>query len=165
MDKTIQNKLKQLLNQVMVMTIAVSNNNIPWSTPVYFVFHGHGFYFFSNENSRHIRYSENMKKVSASVFKDSNKMDAIHGLQMSGTLGQISDTKETLVIVKKYVTKFNFLIKIFGRKILTDQNFFLKTFKSRLYCFYPDVVFLSDNSGTTTKRLKISLTRVFNENI
>ncbi len=160
MDKKVLNKSTHLIKETRVMTLAVSDNDIPWSSPVYFVFHDNRFYFFSNENSRHIQYAENQKIISASIFKDSDQMDLIFGFQMSGKLEKISKKALYLTIVKIYVAKFSFLKQIFGPGIIENKDFFLEKFKSHLYCFNPDIVFLSDNSKTTDKRLKIDLSKI-----
>jgi len=161
MKKEIKDKSIRLINETRVLTLAVSDKGIPWSSPVYFVFHDNAFYFFSNENSRHIEYAEDQKIISASIFQDSDRMDQIFGFQMSGGVEKISKKKLYLTIVKKYVTKFNFLKQLFGPQIIGNKHFFLEKFKSHLYCFHPDKIFLSDNSQTkdkiTDKRLKIDL--------
>ncbi|CCK82482.1 pyridoxamine 5'-phosphate oxidase family protein [Desulfobacula toluolica] len=160
MDKEIQNKTSRLINETRVMTLAVSDKDIPWSSPVYFVFHDNGFYFFSNENSRHIQYAKDQKNISASIFQDADRMDEIFGFQMSGKLEKVSKKTRYLVIVKKYVAKFNFLEKIFGPQIVKNNRFFLEKFKSQLYCFHPDKIFLSDNSKATGKRSQINLNNI-----
>lgn len=142
------------------MTLAVSDKDIPWSSPVYFVFHDNQFYFFSNENSRHILYAKDQKIVSASIFHDAGQMDQIFGFQMSGRLESVSKTALYLTVVKKYVAKFSFLEQGFGPKIIENKDFFLEKFKSRLYCFCPEQIFLSDNSRTTQKRFKIDLSQI-----
>jgi uncharacterized protein YhbP (UPF0306 family) len=157
MDKKNIEKLKHLIHETRVMTLAVSENDIPWSSPVYFVFHDNKFYFFSNENSRHIRYAKDAKIVSASIFQDSDRMENIFGFQMAGDLKKISKTDVYLKIVKKYVSKFSFLKQVFGPQIIENKSFFLEKFKSQLYCFCPDTIFLSDNSKPTDKRSKIDL--------
>ncbi|MEA1973552.1 MAG: pyridoxamine 5'-phosphate oxidase family protein [Candidatus Cloacimonadota bacterium] len=160
MEKEVKNKSIHLINETRVMTLAVSEKDIPWASPVYFVFHDNRFYFFSNENSRHIEYAKDRKIISASIFQDSDRMDRIFGFQMSGILEKISKKTLYLTIVKKYVTKFSFLKQIFGPRIIENKHFFLEKFKSHLYCFHPDKIFLSDNSMTTEKRLKINLSKI-----
>ena len=160
MEKEIKDKVKHLINETRVMTLAVSDKDIPWSAPVYFVFHDNRFYFFSNENSRHIEYAKDQKIISASIFQDSDRMDQIFGFQMSGLLEKVSKKILYLTIVKKYVAKFSFLKQIFGPQIIENKDFFLEKFKSHLYCFHPDKIFLSDNSKTTDKRSKIDLSKI-----
>jgi uncharacterized protein YhbP (UPF0306 family) len=164
MEKEIKDKTNRLIYETRVMTLAVSDNDIPWSSPVYFVFHDNRFYFFSNENCRHIQYAKDQKSISASIFNDSDRMDQIFGFQMSGVLEKVSKKTLYLTIVKNYVTKFGFLKKIFGPGIIENKDFFLEKFKSHLYCFHPDNIFLSDNSQTkdksTDKRLKINLSHM-----
>ncbi len=160
MEKEIEDKAKHLINETRVMILAVSDKDIPWSAPVYFVFHDNRFYFFSNENSRHIEYTKDQKIISASIFQDSDRMDQIFGFQMSGLLEKVSKKILYLTIVKKYVAKFSFLKQIFGSQIIENKRFFLEKFKSHLYCFHPDKIFLSDNSKTTDKRSKIDLSKI-----
>ena len=160
MKKEIKEKTGRLIHETRVMTLAVSENDIPWSSPVYFVFHGDGFYFFSNENSRHIQYAQDPKNVSASIFQDSDRMDQIFGVQMSGRVENVSKMALYGMIVQKYVLKFSFLKQIFGPGIIEDKDFFMEKFKSKLYCFYPEKIFLSDNSKATDKRLKIELSKI-----
>jgi len=160
MEKEIKEKARCLIYKTRVMTLAVSDKDIPWSSPVYFVFHDNTFFFFSNENSRHIEYAKDQKIISASIFQDSDRMDQIFGFQMSGILEKVSKKALYLTIVKKYVTKFSFLKKIFGPQIIENKRFFLEKFKSQLYCFHPDKIFLSDNSNTSEKRSKIDLNKI-----
>ncbi|MCP4021506.1 MAG: hypothetical protein GY729_06675 [Desulfobacteraceae bacterium] len=157
MDNEIKTKAKRLIRDTRVMTLAVSDKDIPWSSPVYFVFHNQMFYFFSNENSRHIQWAINQQVVSASIFHDSDKIDQIFGFQMSGRLEQVSQKVLHLTIVKAYVSKFNFLKKTFGPQIIDNRHFFLEKFKSKLYCFLPNKIFLSDNSKTSGKRSEIDI--------
>lgn len=164
MEKEIKDKARRLINETRVMTLAVSDKNVPWSTPVYFVFHDNKFYFFSNEKSRHIEYAKDQKIISASIFQDSDRMDRIFGFQMSGILEKVSKKILYLTIVKEYVAKFSFLKQIFGPQIIENKDFFLEKFKSQLYCFHPDIVFLSDNSQTkdktTGKRPEMDLNKI-----
>ena len=109
MDKEIIAKIKNLIYKTRVMTFAVSDNNIPWSSPVYFLFHNNKFYIFSNKNSRHIQYAKDKKIISASIFHDSDQLDLIYGVQMSGNLENVSRLDLYFLIERKYVNKFKFL--------------------------------------------------------
>ena len=160
MKKEIKEKVQHLINETRVMTLAVSNSDIPWSSPVYFLFHNNAFYFFSNKSSRHIKYAENKKIIAASIFQDSDKIDQIFGFQMSGKLEKISQSPLYLLIVKKYIAKFNFLKQIFGSQIIDNKHFFLEKFKSHLFGFYPDQIFLSDNSNRDVNRSTIDLSNI-----
>jgi len=160
MESQQMEKAKRLINETRVMTLSVCRNDIPWSSPVYFVFLTDGFYFFSNENSRHIKDAEDLRPVSVSIFQDSDRMELIFGFQMSGRIEAISKMDLHLQVVQKYVSKFNFLKQLFGPQILENKRFFLEKFKSRLYCFYPDIIYLSDNSSTSGKRSEIDLTTI-----
>lgn len=157
MDESTKEKALHLVNEIRVMTLAVSGRDAPWSAPVYFVYRDGNFYFFSNETSNHIRYAHPEKKVAASIFHDSDKIDRIFGFQMSGRIIQISDPVIHLKVVKAYVDKFNFLKKIFGPQIIENRKFFLEKFKSGLYRFAPEKVVISDNSQTSGKRREFDL--------
>ena len=160
MEPQQMEKAKRLINETRVMTLSVCRKDIPWSSPVYFVFLDKGFYFFSNENSRHIKDAEDQRPVSASIFQDSDRMELIFGFQMSGKIEAVSKMDVHLQVVQKYVSKFSFLKQIFGPQILENKRFFLEKFKSRLYCFQPDIIYLSDNSSTSGKRSEIDLTAI-----
>ena len=149
-DMLISEKIRVLIQDTRVMTLAVSKKDVPWSSPVYFVFYDNRFYFFSNDASAHIQHAGDKKTVSVSIFQDSDNMDMIFGLQMSGKVEKVSGTGLYLNVVKKYVKKFDFLYKIFGPEVIRNRHFFLEKFTSSLYCFYPERIFMSDNSRTTT---------------
>ena len=146
----ISEKIRVVIQETRVMTLAVSKKDVPWSSPVYFVFYDNRFYFFSNDASAHIQHAGDKKTVSVSIFQDADNMDMIFGLQMSGKVEKVSGTGLYLNVVKKYVKKFDFLHKIFGPEVIRNRNFFLEKFTSSLYCFYPERIFMSDNSRTTT---------------
>lgn len=157
MDKETKDKAVHLTTQTRVMTLAVSRSGVPWSSPVYFVYHDHGFYFFSNEQSRHVEYAGDPGKTAASIFHDSDRIERIFGFQMAGTLKAVTRMALYLAVVKKYVAKFNFLEAAFGSQVIENTSFFLEKFKSRLYVFSPDTVFLSDNARASGKRSPIDL--------
>ncbi|MCF6247815.1 MAG: pyridoxamine 5'-phosphate oxidase family protein, partial [Desulfobacula sp.] len=91
MEEEIKKKTARLIDHTRVMTLAVTKEGVPWSSPVYFVFHGSQFYFFSNENSRHVQYAMGNKPVSVSLFHDADKIDEIFGFQMAGRVTAVSD--------------------------------------------------------------------------
>ncbi len=165
MEPSVQHKVGCLVRKTRVMTLAVSKKDVPWSAPVYFVFHDKRFYFFSNENSAHIKNAGDQKIVSASIFHDSDWMDRIFGFQMSGKVDPISNRALYLMVVNKYVAKFSFLRQIFGPGIVQNPGFFLEKFKSGLYCFCPDKIFLSDNSRTMDRRVEIDLSLWNNKDV
>jgi hypothetical protein len=87
-------------------------------------------------------------------------MELIFGFQMAGRIEAISKMDLHLQVVQKYVSKFSFLKQLFGPQILENKRFFLEKFKSRLYCFQPNIIYLSDNSCTSGKRSEIDLTEI-----
>ena len=67
---------------------------------------------------------------------------------------------EYVKIVRRYVQKFNFLEKIFGAQIFENRQFFKEKFKSHLFGFYPEQVYLSDNSNSSGKRKAFDLKQI-----
>lgn len=157
MALSVIEKSRHLLEKTRVMTLAVTENDLPWSSPVYFVYYDRQFYFFSDKNSRHIKWAEKNIHTSVSVFNDSDILDEIFGFQMTGKIRKVRSIAQYAIVVKAYVTKFYFLVKIFGPQIFKNQNFFLEQFKSHLYGFQPGAVYLSDNSKQPSKRVSIDL--------
>lgn len=146
-----------LIRDIRVMTLAVSDRGMPWSSPVYFVFHDSLFCFFSNRESRHIRVARDGKTVAASIFHDADSLDRIFGFQMTGTLKQITDARTHLAIVKAYVAKFDFLRQAFGPRVLENPRFFLEKFKSSLFGFVPEKIYFSDNASPDGNRSEFDL--------
>ncbi len=68
MKGPVFNKVKVLISDTRVMTLAACEGDIPWSSSVYFVYDDHRFYFFSNKNSKDIRQGLNKHQVAASIF-------------------------------------------------------------------------------------------------
>lgn len=153
----VQNKkIRKLLFDKKVMTIGCCNKGMPWSSPVYFVWYDNLFAFFSNPDSRHIRYSAD-QTASASIFNDGEKISDIYGLQMSGRISKISSTALKLCGIKKYIQKFSFIQKEFGNRILTDSKFLLEKFNAGFYGFFPERVLFSDNLTAAEKQVPVDL--------
>jgi len=150
----IAEKVSNLICSTRVMTLAVSDNNTAWSSPVYFVFCSPKFYFFSSEKSRHVKWAEPCSKICVSIFHDSDSINEIFGVQMTGKLDCVSDHARYIRVTKAYTAKFSFLKKIFGRQLIDNPGFFLEKFNSRLYSFTPEEIFISDNSRNFGKRIK-----------
>lgn len=152
MENKLILKTKLLLTQTRVMTVSVAKDENPWSAPVYFIYEKPGFFFFSNPKSRHIRFALDTKRMCASIFHDADNMEDIFGIQMSGHMEKVSAKMQYFKIVKAYVNKFNFLSQQFGEQILKNPDFFMEKFTSDLYGFYPETIFLSDNSTSHKSR-------------
>lgn len=148
-------KIEQIIHHTRVITFSVEAGGMCWSSPVYFVFHAGLFYFLSHPGSRHIAHADNGRVIGASIFHDSDQLDRIFGLQMSGTLTGPVTGSAFAFLVKKYVAKFRFLDTAFGPQVFDNRHFFREQFKSRLYGFLPVQIYFSDNSRTTGKRREI----------
>jgi uncharacterized protein YhbP (UPF0306 family) len=128
----------ELVTCANTMNICVIENNLPWCSPVYFVF-DEKFYFFSSPQSIHILYGVD-KKVSCSVFCDGNETKKIKGVQMRGEILK-PDFKESSKAFLKYIKKFPFVIKDFGQDFLSFKN----KFKAEIFCFDPEYIVYTDN--------------------
>jgi len=117
------------------------------------MFSAGSFYFFSNNEARHIldvQYTGG--KCAASSFYDDNRMENIKGLQMQGRIEKVNRKVESSLKALEYVKKF---------QIECDQNriteFFSKAYNASLYKFVPESVFYMDNSIRFGFRQSVSL--------
>ena len=131
------------------MTIATCDSEGPWSAPVYYLFTGHWFYFFSNQDARHIKKAKNQVS-SASIFRDDPCFSNLQGIQMSGYIQKASLDAKALAIAKKYCTRFK--IKVDDLGIL---DFFSLKFHASLYRFEPDIIYYMDNTRGFGNRERI----------
>ncbi|MGE4520525.1 MAG: hypothetical protein AB7E04_13580 [Desulfobacteraceae bacterium] len=128
----------ELVTAEKTMNICVIENNLPWCSPVYFVF-DEKFYFFSSPQSIHILYGVD-KKVSCSVFCDGNETKKIKGAQMRGRILK-PGFKESSKAFLKYIKKFPFVLKDSGADFLS----FKKKFRAEIFCFEPEYIVYTDN--------------------
>ena len=150
-------KVKQVLYHTRVMTLSVNTGECPWSFPVYLVYLGGIFYFFSNTESRHIIHAGSHDGMGASIFHDSDSIEEIYGLQMKGLLESQIPAAKHLVVIPQYIRKFDFIRQAFGKEAVENPDFFKDKFKSRLYGFRPSMVVASDNKRPHGKRQPVDL--------
>ncbi len=148
-------RLKTLLVTPRTLVLGRARADQSWTAPVYFVYAHKGFYFFSNPQSRHIRWQGEV--ASASLFLDSQDMKGIFGLQMVGRIREVSDKKRQLEMLTAYVTKFNFLESRFARGVLASPRRFREAFNARPHVFVPNGIWMSDLSGMGTGRHPVPL--------
>ncbi len=124
----------------------------PWSAPVYYVYRGQRFYFFSSADSRHVTAGLASERCAASIFRDSDDWREIEGLQMDGKLQRISLGGESLGVFAAYVEKFP-TVRDFFVNAAFDFGHFTQRFRTQLYAFVPQRVFyLNNQAGFGTRR-------------
>ena len=121
------------------MTLATTGNNGPWAAPVYYLYQGNRFYFFSSPHSQHIQDGMD-QRCAAAVFSTHASVEKLEGLQMSGTVRQQKTGFRAAALAGDYARRFG--ITTSGPDPL---GFFLKAFHARLYFFIPDLIYHMDN--------------------
>ena len=143
-------ELKKLAEKVIheqsAMTLATARGNFSWAAPVYYVFHGACFYFFSSPESRHIREALGSGRASAAIHPEVRTWEEIRGIQMEGHVGTVSRNLEAVAVIGRYLKKFSFTKQFFEQ----DQSFTMETFAKRfrvgLYKLEPETIYYLDNN-------------------
>ena len=164
MSLTSQNVF-DLASTMRVLTLATFFGQDVWTAPVYYVFSNKKCYFFSNPDSKHIKYaqdtnnseaSNNLKVtsnlVAASLFLDDTNFKKIKGLQMQGQILKVENKKDAFLRAMEYIKKFK--INYNKEDIL---EFFYKKYKAQLYEFIPEIVYYMDNSMKLGSRERLEL--------
>jgi uncharacterized protein YhbP (UPF0306 family) len=131
----------------------------PWSAPVYYVYHGLRFYFFSAADSRHVAAALASERCAASIFRDSDDWREIEGLQMDGRLERIPLGTEALNAFGAYLTKFP-TVKDFFASAFLDFSQFTQRFRTQLFAFVPQRVFYLNNQSGLGQRREIPLSHL-----
>ncbi len=149
-----RNQALDLLERQKTMVLAVSENNLPWVAPVYFVFQSPGLYFFSSPRSRHIQAMTSCCHAAGAVYADSDRWQDLRGLQMLGDVHEVEDRRQTMSITARYLVKFPMAIKLLasGNESTTD----LKS-RVRLYGFRPIEIHCTSNTLGFGRRIHIQL--------
>jgi len=79
----------------------------------------------------------------------------IKGVQMAGQVFECTGLLKNQHIINKYMVKFSFIKKQFGDDLRYNVAFFKTKFKSELYYFLPESVFLTDNSNSFGEKICI----------
>ena len=137
---------EKLVREQSAMTVATARGGASWAAPVYFVFHGACFYFFSSPESRHIQESMESGCASAAIHPEVSTWQEIRGIQMDGRIEAVLKNLEAVAVIAKYLKKFSFTRQFFNQ----DQPFTMETFSERfkvgLYKFTPGTMYYLDNS-------------------
>jgi uncharacterized protein len=145
---------RTLIREQRTMVLGTCSGQAPWTAPVYYVHLESGFYFFSSPNARHI--AESPGAASAAIFADSERWEQIQGLQMSGTIRQVSRTAEKLKAVAHFLLKFPFarpFLQAEGSK--EDQPHVGD--RVQIYVFVPQQAYYLNNRLGFGKRVPVTL--------
>jgi len=141
----LQALAKEVARRETTITLATAEENIPWAAPVYYVYQGACFYFFSDPDSRHIVQSRASGRSAASVHVAASGWKEIRGLQMSGRIRQVSMGAESVKAVAAYLKKFPFTAEFFSSGSPLGLDDFTRRFHVRMYAFVPERVYYLDN--------------------
>lgn len=157
-DQEIKELTIDLITQQSTMALATAENDVPWATPVYFVFYRSAFFFFSNPNSRHIQEAYKSEKASATIYPFVYTWKEIRGVQMSGHIEALSPSITTAQVIKAYIKKFPFAKDFFTSDEPLNLESFINRFRVRLYQFKPHLVLYLDNRIQFGYRTEVQLT-------
>jgi uncharacterized protein len=146
-----------LINSASTMTLATSGRNTAWAAPVYYVYQGGGFFFFSKPDSRHIEEALAAGFAGAAIHAHAESWQHIRGLQMSGVIRKSRIGLNAISAMQAYLKKFPFTKEFFKDDQQMDLNGFISRFKVSLYHFKPELVYYQDNQIRFGFREEISL--------
>ena len=145
-EQDLKNLAEGLIKAQSTMTLATARENIPWVAPVYYVYLKYYFYFFSDPTSRHIQESLAGNQASSAIYAPASTWKEIRGIQMSGSVENISPGLEAIEAVRVYLKKFAFTKDFFTPGQSLDLSTFTSRFRVKLYRFKPSLIYYMDNS-------------------
>ena len=146
-----------LLHDQRILVLATADPD-PWSAPVYFAFLRGRLYFLSSPRSRHVTASLAARRCAGSVHRDHADWREIQGLQLDGTIEEISGGPEGVNAIAAYLGKFPDVKALVGGEA-PDLAVFTARLRARLYAFVPSRAFLVDNRSGLSGRREIPLPR------
>ena len=96
------------LNSHHVMTLATHGPEGLWAAAVFYVNDGFEFYFLSAGHTRHAQNIAAAQRVAATIQEDYAEWSVIKGIQMEGTVRQLSGRDREMAF-RIYAGKFRFL--------------------------------------------------------
>jgi uncharacterized protein YhbP (UPF0306 family) len=153
----LKEKARELIDRLSTMALSTASQNQSWTAPVYYVFHGKAFYFFSDPQSRHICEALASGHVSAAIYPYADTWQGIRGIQMSGEIQSVGAGLTAVKAVRAYIAKFSFTKEFFEPGQALDMESFTKRFKVRLYRLEPNLIYYLDNEIKFGFREKIFL--------
>ncbi len=132
-----------LAASVRVITISSSSPHGAWAAPVYYVFSGGMFYFFSSPDARHVKETGQTETyAAAALFSDNNTVRQIRGLQMQGRVKGAGITTASASAASAYIKKFG----IDTGAAADTLDYFKTVYRAGMYRFVPVQSYYMDNS-------------------
>jgi uncharacterized protein YhbP (UPF0306 family) len=106
-----EERIINFINEHHVLTLAVSNNNIPYCANCFYAFDSEKMQliFTSDETTRHIKDIENNDIVGGSIVLETKTVGKIQGIQFNGYIKKLKDT-EYKTANKLYLKRFPYAV-------------------------------------------------------
>ena len=154
------NELEKIVISFMdsftTMTLACSEDDEPWSVPVYYARKELDLIFFSSGKSRHSQIFKKNPKAAASIHGEFNKWQDIKGLQMDGKVEALTTFSAIVRAGNIYFKRYPFAQDFFSKAGILSENFAKKT-SVALYLFRPSNLHYLDNSYGFGTRWKLEI--------
>lgn len=145
-DENKYDEIDKYIRSCHIMTLGTSDIKKVWTSPVFYLYSGSAFYFFSKKTSRHIQFAKKTGIASASIHHNPEEWADIKGIQMEGSISEASHDKKSVEAFKTYMKRFSFIQEIIKNPFSGSLVNFQEQFKVRWYTFIPEKMIYVDNS-------------------
>ena len=139
-------EIKGYIHSCHIMTLGTYDSSSVWTAPVYYIYFGSGFYFFSKKSSRHIENGMVSRTVAASIHHHPDGWADIKGIQMEGTLVPAGHGPRSIQAFKAYLKRFSEIKDLIRTPFSGSLDQFREQFKVGWYRFEPETMIYLDNS-------------------
>lgn len=143
MDTSLTGKAKRIIKTNLYMTLATTNGNSPWSTPVFYAQdEDYNFYWYSRKDTRHSQNIASSNKVSVSIFSNEGEDGGV-GVYIEGKASEITNLE------------LDHAIEIYAQKgaqtteeknQFTVKEDFLDSSPLRMYKIIPEKIYISSEA-------------------
>lgn len=98
-----------LMDSNTTITLACSLEDVPWAAAVYFARRDFDFVFFSDRSSRHSQVFRKNPQAAGAIHGQYSTWQEIKGLQLAGTVEQITSVVDRAKAAAVYLKKFPFV--------------------------------------------------------
>lgn len=149
---------KQIIAENLYMTLATTDGQYPWASPVFYAETGnYEFYFFSSKDSLHAMNIENNPHVSAAIFTSTLPPEESNGVQIKGQVEMIK-LSGLITAIKNFYSKRS--LEEF-KKFFKDYNKPEKYWGASTFRFYkliPEKIYVLDRTRKDKDvRVKVQL--------
>ncbi len=127
MDK-LDKKITDFINEHHVLTLATSNNNIPYCANCFYAYNQekNQLIFTSDENTKHINDTKNQKIIGGSIVLETKTVGKIQGIQFNGIITEATNNKYKTAN-KLYLKRFPYAILKTTKLWIVDLTFIKMT--------------------------------------